>query len=48
MRKPRTVETDEDRTERNKRAAQMRMDDAEAADKAVDAKIRSNIELYGA
>lgn len=48
MRKHRKVETDAERTERNKRSAQMKIDDAEAADDAVDAKIRRNLRLYGA
>ena len=48
MRKHRKVETDEERSERNKRAAQRKIDDAQAADDAVDAKIRRNLNLYGA
>ena len=48
MRKHRKVETEAERTERNKRAAQMKIDDAEAADDAVDATIRRNLKRYGA
>lgn len=47
FRKRRKVETAQERSERNKRAAQLKIEDAEAADDAVDAKIRRNIKLYG-
>ena len=47
MRKHRKVETDQERSERYKRAAQMKIEEAEAADDAVDAMIARNIKAYG-
>ena len=47
MRKHRKVETDEERNERYKRGAQMKIEEAEAADDALDAKIARNIKAYG-
>lgn len=48
MRKPRTPETHEHRQEREDRAANVKILEAKAADKAVDARIRTSIDLYGA
>jgi len=48
MRKPRKVETAEERSLRLSRDAQAKIDDSAASDKAVDAMIRRSIELYGA
>jgi len=47
MRKPRTLETDEQRGKRKESAAQAKIDEAQAADDAVDKRIRTNIRLYG-
>jgi len=47
MRKPRRTETAEERGLRLSRDAQAKIDDSAAADKAVDAMIRRNIELHG-
>lgn len=47
MRKHRKVETDQERSERYKRGAQMKIEEAEAADDAVDAMIARNIKAYG-
>lgn len=47
MRKNRKVETDEERGERHKRSAQMKIEEAKAADDAVDAKIARNVKAYG-
>jgi hypothetical protein len=48
MRKPRKLETDEQRSERNQLAARMKNDEAQAADDAIDKQIKTNIRLYGA
>ncbi|HET9458768.1 MAG TPA: hypothetical protein VFO51_02145 [Sphingomicrobium sp.] len=47
-RKPRRIETTEERRNRLSRDAQAKIDDSAAADKAVDAMIRRSIDLYGA
>ena len=47
MRKPRKPETDEERSERHDRATQLKKDDVEAADGAIDAMIQTNLRLYG-
>lgn len=47
MRKHRKVETDDQREERNKRAALTKIQEAKDADHAVDSEIRRNIKLYG-
>ena len=47
MRKPRKPETDEERSERYDRAAQLKKADVKAADGAIDAMIRTSINLYG-
>jgi hypothetical protein len=47
MRKQRELETAEKRNERLKRGAQRKIDEAAAADAAVDQMIRRNIKLYG-
>jgi hypothetical protein len=47
MRKPRKPETDEERSERHDRAAQLKKADVKAADGAIDAMIRTSINLYG-
>jgi len=46
-RKPRKIETAEERSLRLSRDAQSKVDDSAAADKAVEAMIRRSIELYG-
>ena len=47
MRKNRKVETDEERSERDKQAARLKIKGEEAADDAVDEMIRRNIEQKG-
>jgi hypothetical protein len=47
MRKPRKPEATEERRERLKSEAQRKMNEAAAADAAVDQMIRQNIKLYG-
>lgn len=46
-RKPRAVETAEERDERQEQTALLKLDDATAADDAIDAMIRRNIEVNG-
>jgi hypothetical protein len=48
MRKRRKVGTDEERNERLELADKMKIGGSEAADDAVDAMIRRNIEQFGA
>jgi hypothetical protein len=47
MRKPRTPETDEQRSVRSEHSARRKIDDDRAADDAVDQQIRRNIRLHG-
>ena len=47
MRKPRRVETGEERSERMAREAQAKRDDIVADDEAIDRAIRRNIQLHG-
>jgi len=47
MRKPRKLETDEVRGKRKEFAAQAKIDEAHAAEDALDARVRTNIRLYG-
>jgi hypothetical protein len=47
MRKQRRLETAEERNERLRREAQRKIDEAAAAESAVDRMIRRNIRLYG-
>ena len=48
MRKPRKPESDAERSQRKGLAEQLKKNHAQAADDAVDAMIRRNINLYGA
>lgn len=47
MRKPRTLETDEQRSARAAREARNRIDDDAAADRALDAMVRQSIKQHG-
>ena len=47
MRKPRVLETDEQRAERLDREAQERVESEAAHDHAIDELIRKNIQLHG-
>ena len=47
MRKPRMPETDEQRSDRVDRKAQIRIDDDAAADRALDAMVRQSIRQHG-
>lgn len=47
MRKKRTPETEGQRNERFEKETQRRIDDAAAADKAIDAMVKQSIELHG-
>ena len=47
MRKKRVLETDEQRSRRLEKASQRQIDDALAADDAVDAMVRRNIQVHG-
>lgn len=47
MRKQRNLETAEERIERLKREAQRKIDEAAAAEAAVDQMIKRSIRLYG-
>jgi len=47
MRKMRTPENEEQRNERFEKVAQKRIDDAAAADKAIDAMVKQSIKLHG-
>lgn len=43
----RTPENEEQRNERFEKVAQKRIDDASAADKAIDAMVKQSIKLHG-
>ena len=48
MRKKRNPETDEQRSERSGIKTQRRIDDAAAADRAIDDMVKQSIKLHGA
>lgn len=47
MRKERRLESEHDRNERIERAAQARIEDAAAEQRALDAAVRQSIKLHG-